>query len=708
MTTPAVIAELTSRRRPRTGAGADTLDDPHGPPLDGDASGNRRARRRGEYRSFFTFDNSPDVLDFVLEQMNRWLREKKFDVPLDGSRIHAVGGRVLTVVHRRSSHCHDLRLLLTEPNTNSGTWETEVTMHMPERDDGWLAIHVSNDQGSTAAPPRLVRRILDVVDAYDGPLHLYSAATAVPTHDVDDLLEAICGPERHGLMFVVGTADSDLTGGPTFAEFQKRADVWSRDIVGLGQVVVLDPLATAAFNEGIGATHRVEPWTIRTYAPVPDPAWSADARRHRIFSAARLRSTHDREVGRILNFSARAHAADRRLPPSVAAVDRDLRRATDRLILDGIFAMPEGADPSEFTSHAATAAPDVEAPARDKIADLSEPSVVEMADATSEVESPASAPIRASDASTTLGEDETDLKADGEALSTQVLELQAQLDLVRSTLQLDQITPEALASRRREFEAAAATAAIRAAHATEMAELARARLEQQQDTVEQLEDDVRFHREYATAADELRDEAEIRARRAAEEAQYLRKQLVVANQYDVAYGAVPAEAYGAYPESFEDLLSRMNDELEACGVVFTGDADVVGGLDAQDSTGRLVRSTWECLTALAGYVKAKKDEACTSGIHGYLTDAPAGYSVVSRNKFAPRESSSTMNRFGEERRFGVPAEVCSEGSILMEAHFKLGTLGLVSPRMHLHDDTAGTGNVYVGYIGPHLRTEQTN
>ncbi|HTW16291.1 MAG TPA: hypothetical protein VMF51_14245 [Nocardioides sp.] len=705
MTTPAVVAELTARRRPRGGAEGETSEDPHGPPADGDAPGSRRARRRGEYRSFLTFDNSPDALDLVLEQTNRWLREKNFDVSLDESRIHAAGGRILTVVHRRSSHCHDLRLLLTEPNTNTGTWETEVTMHMPERDAGWLAIHVSNDQGIVAAPPRLVRRILDVVDAYDGPLHLYSEATTTPTPDVDDLLEAICGAERHGLMFVVGTADVVPAGGPTFAEFQKRAAVWSRDVVGLGQVVVLDPLATAAFNEGIGATHGVDPWTIRTYAPEPDPAWGADARRHRIFSAARLRATHDREIGRILGFSARAHAADRRLPTSVASADRDLRRATDRLILDGIFAMPERDDLRTPTSTVATAMPDIETQVPDRVTNPPEAaSVVETVD-TVGTEDPA---LVEEDAASSSVLEEALTRVDVDSLSARVLELEEQLDLVRSALQLEEVTTETLAASRSRLDEAAANATIKAAYATEMAELARARLEQQQEKVEQLEDDVLFHREYAFLADEQRDEAEIRARRAAEEAQYLRKQLAAAHQYDVAYGAVPEEAFGTYPESFEDLLGRMNDELEARGVIFTGDGDVVSGLDAQDSTGRLVRSTWECLTALAGYVQAKKDGACTLGLHGYLTDAPAGYSVVSRNKFASKESTSTMNKFGEERRFDVPPAVCPDGTVLMEAHFKLGTLGIVSPRMHLHDDTSGTGNVYVGYIGPHLTTEQTN
>ena len=38
----------------------------------------------------------------------------------------------------------------------------------------------------------------------------------------------------------------------------------------------------------------------------------------------------------------------------------------------------------------------------------------------------------------------------------------------------------------------------------------------------------------------------------------------------------------------------------------------------------------------------------------------------------------------------------------MEAHFKLGKLGRISPRMHFVDCWPIDGHVYVGYIGRHL------
>ena len=67
-----------------------------------------------------------------------------------------------------------------------------------------------------------------------------------------------------------------------------------------------------------------------------------------------------------------------------------------------------------------------------------------------------------------------------------------------------------------------------------------------------------------------------------------------------------------------------------------------------------------------------------------------------------------MRRFGDERVFPVPTTVSPDGLAVMAAHFKLGRLGRIDPRLHYLDDSAGTGKVYVGYIGEHLTNTHTN
>ncbi|UII21654.1 hypothetical protein [Fulvivirga ligni] len=58
------------------------------------------------------------------------------------------------------------------------------------------------------------------------------------------------------------------------------------------------------------------------------------------------------------------------------------------------------------------------------------------------------------------------------------------------------------------------------------------------------------------------------------------------------------------------------------------------------------------------------------------------------------ESQSTMQQFGEERRFRMP----NGGTQIFELHIKTGLF-----RFHFYPDN-NTKKIYIGYIGPHLRT----
>jgi hypothetical protein len=44
----------------------------------------------------------------------------------------------------------------------------------------------------------------------------------------------------------------------------------------------------------------------------------------------------------------------------------------------------------------------------------------------------------------------------------------------------------------------------------------------------------------------------------------------------------------------------------------------------------------------------------------------------------------------------------------MGAHFKIAQFAGISPRLHYYNDVRGTGRLYIGYIGRHLRNSQTN
>jgi hypothetical protein len=64
-----------------------------------------------------------------------------------------------------------------------------------------------------------------------------------------------------------------------------------------------------------------------------------------------------------------------------------------------------------------------------------------------------------------------------------------------------------------------------------------------------------------------------------------------------------------------------------------------------------------------------------------------------------------MPKLREARIFPVPAAVDPARRAYMAAHIKIQQGGTPCPRIHFHDDTAGTnGKIYVGYIGDHLPT----
>ena len=52
-------------------------------------------------------------------------------------------------------------------------------------------------------------------------------------------------------------------------------------------------------------------------------------------------------------------------------------------------------------------------------------------------------------------------------------------------------------------------------------------------------------------------------------------------------------------------------------------------------------------------------------------------------------------------------EVNACGKVFMGAHLRIGGGG-TAPRLHYFDDCSGTGKIYIGYMGLHLRNTRTN
>lgn len=429
--------------------------------------------------------------------------------------------------------------------------------------------------------------------------------------------------------------------------FRERVPNWTRQIHGLGQAYLLGPEATAAFNREAGA-FGASPWTIRTYYPAPDREDRQDSRRHRYLTTTSLARLRDRQIAELLGTIARTHAASRPEPQEVTKLRRDFERLrTNRLSAELRVSKGEAI---------------VEQPPPDRI---SEPDTVQTPTVT----------------------DDTTART---------------IQIVREVLQIDDVTREALLGRLRQEREDAAP--VRA-----MAELSR-RLEQQQERIWRLEDESRDAADLLESA-EL-DEAELRERIDSMERQqqWLRERLRERDDHEAAY-AQPETMTGlpesSRPKTLLEVAEKLADD-KLTGLVFTGDLARVADAQSRDTMGNAAQAAWEACCALTDYVRVVVDGTFEGSVEHYLKNLPDGCRGVTVKKHAKGESVQTMNQYGNDRVFPVPTSVDPRGQTTMEAHFKLASIGMASPRLYYLDRVRHDGAIYVGYIGKHLRNTQTN
>lgn len=188
----------------------------------------------------------------------------------------------------------------------------------------------------------------------------------------------------------------------------------------------------------------------------------------------------------------------------------------------------------------------------------------------------------------------------------------------------------------------------------------------------------------------------------------LRTQLAAAGQRAAA-DAVAAEVLPGYPKSFMELLGLLR-QRRLPRVVFTGKPADALALDDYDPDGTWAKKTWQILRVLDGYAEARRKGEFGQGMRGYLEQTPAGRPGYSVHAYAAHESDLVANtkKYRSHRTLPVPPDISPDGMLYMPAHFKITQHGLISPRLYYHDDTTGTGKIYVGYIGRHLPNSHTN
>lgn len=616
---------------------------------------NAGRRRSQDYHALMTCHADDGWLGHAQDQLASWLTEKDWDVDVTVDGRHQSGTRELKIVHHEDSKATSLHARLVERDTPLGTWTTELIAHDRRGDGDWISLKVENDNGRFVGVPRLGKYLMQTLPLGDGSLEFTDKPQVFHQDRVDDLIELLCDDERHGLVFVAGTAaESNIP----FDAFVRAVGDWTREVFGLAQVIVLDPAATALFGEAVGSAHGTPPWTIRTYLPGVDPASSIDARRHRILGTSSLADLSKSRVRNLLGGIARTQAAQRPEPSAVVKLRRTFERLDNKAIVAAI------AEPVPLPVSATSSA---ERTVKSTTPML-EPELAQSTPATAD-------------------------------LAEQVERYLAEIQLAKSILRVATLDEETL---RRIVESATSPRTDPVAIAR-----AAAQIDAQQSKIEELEDRL------AGVADAFDDEQLEHAvttdslQKREDEARWLRGQLQEQGAYDVAFGPVPLESQTIYPDSFPDLLARLRDTGNG-PVVFTGDAEIVADLDGFDLLGKCRNTAWEAVLALSDYVRARQEGQCEHGFDHYVKYTPTGYRQIAPAKFAHTETGITMERYGSERIFRVPEEVSESGQVTMTAHFKLGHIGMVSPRMYIFDDYTRTGKIYIGYIGPHLTNTQTN
>lgn len=134
-------------------------------------------------------------------------------------------------------------------------------------------------------------------------------------------------------------------------------------------------------------------------------------------------------------------------------------------------------------------------------------------------------------------------------------------------------------------------------------------------------------------------------------------------------------------------------------------------LDRHAKVGTWGGKAWEAFRALQSYAEAKSSGNWTGNFLLFCRACPSGFDVIQADWVATGENETTANnpRFRRARTFRVPTAVSSDGEVYMGEHIKLEKGSDPAPRIHFWDDTAGdTGKIYIGYLGRHLPSSDTN
>lgn len=670
-----------------------------------------------------------DWLDTFERTTRDWLAEKHLRLPegFPGALASDVAEVLLDKLVLDGAEA--VRLTLVEQG-DQGEWRTEVLALASRRGGGWISVTVHNSENRFANRPRLVPRLLEGLEVRDGNSELIDDTWIIERPHFREFLDVLGDPARNAPVFVTAARP-----GADLAKVREWMERRTRELAGLAHTYVLDAEANAGMMHGLGRSMGIRPGSIRSFAPQPRKHDQVDALRHRIIGAGRLDSMPPVAAAALVGRIARYEAANRPEPAEL----RDARRAFDRKALEDRYLrrrrplVDSAPATSENVLSPSSPAVPVEVPQTpsdtpisrsptETAPEVSRPDPGQRTPVPVEEPIPDSSDIpqsvpeeRRPDAATPeeAAQSPTELAPLTPDASPRVDELSEEPRAAVPTPETVQPTTEAPALPAAESsplldELFAATAATSLADVLdhvrtlermvdEAAGEARSILEERDHYADQAEALTR-----TVGGLELELSSELTRRQTAEQ----NARALTAYRTpgpDAEAGSSTGLIEVIAPDQFSEIPAAVRGLEEF--VEFTGDAAATEMLDEFDTVNLAAKKCWDGLLALHDYARATAAGDHSGSLFNYLQLTPDGYQGFAVSNFAAVESESTRGRrdLAEQRRFPVPTNVVSSGTVLMWPHLKLGQIGRVSPRLHFHDDVARSGKVYVGYIGRHLQ-----
>ena len=615
------------------------------------------------YRSILQRDDREDAIRIANEQFRSWLVEMVRDsrksvetADWDGAGTYQLGpDSRLTVIEQGGGGLMRLLLEYVETNEN-GRWTTRLyATSAPSsrrlKQVLWFESEGERRDGSPVQPatPRVVRRTLQAVDAFDGPVPVLSEPRTVRLDDVDELISFI--EDEHRALSVVVAAPVP---GVATAKWAQAIGSLTRDALGCASFFVLEPAAADTLNARLGSTHAVPTGAVRTFVPRVDVGDWADARRHRILTA----NTMSEGLKPNLKFTERlirAVATTPRLNLLDAALPAELTRTVRVLQRERIKPEPIGLDEIVQEQSAEVVAEDV-------------------------VETPIPEEIR----------------------PAWLDKLKALVGRIVGRDTIDDAALQAIADK---FEQQAAVAVASAKNAENL----QAERERLEDQVGHLRRQLEAEQLERALAEDSRRAAEKKTRSLERWRAQRTDQFTYVDEPVMPWETDPLSVAEIVERLTDEV--KFGDILKYIELTDVEKAiDRADQIDAADPSGTYASSFWEYVLVLRDYMIESVEHGFSGNLHMYLNSSEVVGRKCPTQRHKAGESDTVQNnaRMRRERTFSVPVEFEPSGEIFMATHFAPTHRDQNAPRMYYAVDIGKTKKAYIGYIGVHLTNTKTN